>query len=432
MLRKILFIIVAVIGYSFGEDAIDYKFQAYIDDNHVQVLCNETSASKKINDHFSLSVSYLLDAITSASRKDYRGLISKSGVAVGTAAKTSSTMPDGVSSATKTDELRHQPSATIIYVNDFAKMLGGSKNSDNPTTISITGINSQENDYTSRTVSGGFSQDLFERNTTLGVRYSKTYNTYSPAERYINLSSPGWNYYGNGKRQTDTYSASVAQGITTTTIASLILSYTYDRGYLERPYNLYEIESTNSDDDDAININGKQFYHEFLPTTHKSATITGALNQYIPFWNGMALHIEYRYYTDSWSLSSNTLSLEWYTYLTEKIIVRPSARVYSQSSAFFYRDKYTSPKNYLTTDIRYRGCNAYTAGIKFQYLVKDFVKPENVSFPSIYPVTVDVGFDYYRRTSPTDSTVLHNTYQYYGSGVGFQAIIIQSGIRFIF
>lgn len=124
MLRKFLFLIVAITGYSVGEDAIDYKFQAYIDNNDVRVLTNEASALKKINDNFSLSISYMLDAITSASRKDYKGHISKAGLPGGTDTTTSSTMPDGISSATKTDELRHQPSATLVYVNDFAKLLG--------------------------------------------------------------------------------------------------------------------------------------------------------------------------------------------------------------------------------------------------------------------------------------------------------------------
>lgn len=430
MLKNILCFVFLTVVYIFGENAIDYKFQYYIDNNQVNVLSNDISATKKINENVTFSLSYLVDAITGASRKDHRGVIKSSALASSQNSSVDAITPaskvDGVSSATKNDELRHQPSATLILVNDFFKMMGGSKNSDNPTTLSITGINSQENDYVSRTVSSALSQDLFERNTTLGVRYGKSYNKFEPASRFKPGDSDlGWNYFGNGKRETDNLSVSLTQGITTTTIAAFIWGYSYDRGYLARPYYVFKINDT------ADGGTLSQFYNELLPTNHKSMTFTGSLNQYIPVGKGISLHLDYRYYLDSWNQKSNTLLIELYSYLTDKIVLRPSMRIYSQSSTFFYKDQY-STNDYVTTDLRYRGCNAYTYGLKASYLIKDFVKPEKASFLGVYPVAFDIGLDYYTRSSPKDSATLYNYYQYYKPSSDFSTMLIQTGMRFIF
>jgi len=415
MLRKFLSAVAfaAVCAYCGEGDEIEYKFQYYTDDNRVDVITNTASVSKKVNDHVSFSLSYLVDAISGASRRDHRG------APPATDAVTSATKSvDAVSSATKTDELRHQPSITISYLNDYLKMMGAGSNTDNPATLSITGMDSKENDYTSRTVSAALSQDLFERNTTIGLRVGKSFNQFQPVSWFIPVSDEGWNYFGDGKRQTDNISASFTQGLTTTTIAMVIVGYVYDRGYLARPYYVYKISDI--------------FQHEVLPTEHRSMTITGKLNQYFAVGNGLALHVDYRYYKDSWDQKSNTVALELHYYVTDKIILKPSYRLYSQSTAFFCKDAYSASDRYLTTDIKYRGGNASTAGLKVSYELKDFVKPEQGGFFGIFPVAFDVGVDYYRRDSPKDPVILYNYYQYYSPHIGFKALWVQSGLRFAF
>lgn len=406
-----------------SSDEIDYKYQYYHDNNLVDVHTNTVTIKKKLNDNFSISLSGLVDAITGASRKDTRGIINSSALASNNDvdAVTSGTKKiDAITSASKTAEKRFQPSLTIILFKDFIRAISKNSNSDNPTTITLTGINSKENDYLSRTVSGSFSQDLFERNTTIGFRYGKTFNTQNPASRFIPENNPGWNYFGegSGQRQTDNFSASLTQGITTTTIAEIIYGYSLDRGYMARPYYVSRIDG--------------QFYNENVPVSRNSSTVTVLLNQYIPLGKGMSLHCNYRYYQDSWSQIGNTLEAELYTYLTDNLILRPSGRIYSQSSTFFYKDIYEKTDRYVTTDLKYRGGKTYSMGLKLTYAIKDFVKPEDKSFFSIFPVAFDIGFDYYIRESPADSVVAHNYYQYYKPGDNFRSFWVQSGVRFEF
>ena len=424
MLKRVEFFLTLIaLAALCGEgNEVSYKFQYYTDDDQVYVYTNSATASKKLNDHFDVSASMLVDAISAASRRDIRGLPPNvDGVTSATSTKNraADSAVDAITSASVTDEKRYQPSATLTFTNDFIKMFSDDKTNDDPAAISITGIDSKENDYSSQTVSAALSQDLFQRNTTIGARFGKTFDQYFPAPRFIPPPTDvGWSYFGAGKRQTDNWSASFTQGLSMTTIMSVIAGYTYDRGYLSRPYNVYKINDL--------------FRHELLPAEHRSMTLSGLVNQYIGVANGMSAHLEYRYYRDSWGQTSNTLGMELYSYLGEHIIVRPSLRIYSQSSAFFYKDYYSATDYYLTTDLKYRGGNTYTWGMKTSYELKDFVKPEGIGFFGLYPIGFDIEADYYTRESPTDPEVIYSHYGYFKPRVGFKALWIQSGLRFAY
>jgi hypothetical protein len=409
----------AAISVICGEpDEAGYKFQYYKDDNDVRVYSNTVSAAKKLSDAWSLSASYLVDAISGASRRDVHG--QKPDTGSGEDAVTGATQypVDAISGATPTDEKRHQISGTLAFTHDFIRMFSSDKNNDDPAVLSITGINSQENDYASRTVSFSASQDLFQRNTTIGVRAGKSFDRYSPARRFLASAQldPGWNYFGNGQRQTDNLSVSLTQGLSVTTVASLIWGYYYDRGYLSRPYYVYKINNV--------------YRHELNPSQKKSMTATAMLNQYIVAGSGMSFHLEYRYYADSWEISSHTAEAEMNFRVGDFIIIRPSYRFYTQTGAFFYKDVYDSSDYYLTTDLKYRAGWTHTLGLKLSWELREFVKPENVAFLPVFPVGLDLGAEYYVRSGPSSTAVLRSHYSYFNEY--FDALWIQTGIRFAF
>jgi hypothetical protein len=399
-------------------EGVDYKLQYYTDNNGVQVASNAATVAKKLSDHWGVSVSYLVDAITGASRRDHHGLKPDTSVAPDAVSGATKSVTDAVTSATPTNELRHQVSGTLSLTNDFIKMMSSDKNNDDPTVASLTGINSQENDYTSRTVSLALSQDLFQRNTTIGVRAGKSFDLYSPATRFLAAAKylSGWNYFGDGQRQTDNISLSITQGLSVTTIATCNVGYVFDRGYLGRPYYVYKI--------------GDVYNHEQVPDQKKSLTVAGILNQYIPLGTGIAVRVEYRYYADSWELTSHTVGAEVSFRLGDYFIVRPLYRYYMQTGTFFYKDLYDSADFYLTTDLKYRGGVTQTAGIKLSWELRDFVKPESAGIFALYPVAIDIAANYYRRSGPNDAAVLRSHYAYFNNE--FQSLWIQTGIRCTF
>lgn len=403
-----------------GEDHIAYKFQYYGDNNFCKVVSNDIEFSKTLGSHFNLAGGYLVDAISAASRKDIRGT---NGTATGDDnidARTAATHPfDGVTSASVTDERRHQVSGTLSFIYDFIKLFRSDKNNDDPLTVSVTGINSQENDYTSRTISVALSQDLFQRNTTIGLGYNKSFDQYSPDQRYTPPSgNEGWNFLGVGKRQTEHLSASFTQGLTITTLFSFIADYGYDRGYLSRPYYVYKI--------------GTVYYHENYPSQRKSLAFAGQVNQYLPSKHGTSVQLNYRYYGDTWKLKSQTITLNAYWRFAEKFILSPSYRFYYQTAAFFYQDTYTTVPAYLTVDFKFSTFISNKFGLKLAYELKDFIKPAGGSFFSLYPINIDIAANYVMRSGTNDISIRNSHYSYWPIESGYRNFWVQTGVTFAF
>ena len=172
------------------------------------------------------------------------------------------------------------------------------------------------------------------------------------------------------------------------------------------------------------------YRHEVLPDQKKTMTITGMLNQYVPFGQGNSIHVEYRYYADSWEIHSHTGTLEFYARIGESFIIKPSFRLYTQSSAFFYKDTYDSLDYFLTTDLKYGGFGTNTVGLKLSYEPRDFIKPERNPLLALYPVAVDIGVHYMTRSGPDDISVLRAHYAYFNSI--FKSFWLQTGVRFAF
>jgi len=401
----------------------EYKFQYYVDNNGVKVLSHDAGAGLKIGDHVKVRADYLVDAITAASRSDHRGV--PASALPKTDAVTSATSSQGVDGVTHatTDETRQQFTGTVSLINDYIKHFRSDKNNDDPTTMTFIGSYSGENDYISRTIGAVFAQDLFQRNTTLSFTFGKSFDQWNPISWAVpGPDNAGWNYLGSGKRETSRYSVGMTQGITTTTIASVNGEYVYDVGYLAKPYN-------------SMLINGT-YYHENYPAQHKSLATTGLLNQYIPVDNsvlsGISLHGEYRYYHDSWSITSHTGTAELYVRLFNNYVARPSYRYYWQSAPFFYQDSYATVPVYLTTDLKYRAGNSQTVGLKLSWEVVDFVKPMDDSHFPLFLQSIDIAGNYYMRQSPASQDIVNLHYGYWNAADGYHMFWLQTGLKFAF
>lgn len=77
-----------------------------------------------------------------------------------------------------------------------------------------------------------------------------------------------------------------------------------------------------------------------------------------------ALHLDYRFYSDSWNVNSHTFDLAWYQPLPFEVMLAPHARYYTQRSAFFYQNVYDAPSanNYYSSDYRLASFGAVAGG----------------------------------------------------------------------
>jgi Protein of unknown function (DUF3570) len=80
--------------------------------------------------------------------------------------------------------------------------------------------------------------------------------------------------------------------------------------------------------------------------------------------NQAALHVDYRFYSDSWNVNSHTFDLSWYQPLPFEFMLAPHARYYTQRSSFFYQNVYNAPTTdgYYSSDYRLASFGAVSGG----------------------------------------------------------------------
>jgi hypothetical protein len=397
-------------------DYLSYRFQYFSDNSDVRVVTNTMTVSKDAGRHLGFTGTYTLDGITSASRIDVRGRGGSSGTV------------DAITAASRRPEQRQAGGASVIFRDDWLKRLFPRAGNENPAQLSCAGMYGSEPDYLSRTASVALRQELFAKNTAIEIAYGRNFDQFRPVSRYRpGADNQGWNYIGNGRRYTDRISAGVSQALNRETLVSAAGEYGYDRGYLARPYYVYEIET-------ALPAGGtiRAFYHENAPVIRESAAFSGQVNRYLPLLQGASVNADYRYYRDSWEVRSHTLTLTSNIRVMDNIIVCPLYRYYSQTAAFYYRDAYASVPAYLTTDLRLGPYSTTTAGIKLVFALRDFVKPVDNAFFALFPVSLDIAANYMVRSGTADIAVRDSHYGYWPIGEGYRNFWIQSGTKFAF
>jgi hypothetical protein len=86
-----------------------------------------------------------------------------------------------------------------------------------------------------------------------------------------------------------------------------------------------------------------------------------------------ALHFDYRYFRDSWSVIAHTMEVSLHSQVTSDIIVRPLVRYHTQGKAGFFSEIYPQNEsalfgsNYFSADQRMAGFGALSSGLKVLY-----------------------------------------------------------------
>ena len=207
-------------------------------------------------------------------------------------------------------------------------------------TQSITVAHSTENDYNSLAVGGDLELTLTDKNTVISVGGSISDDEITPTVgKFVNLRD------GIVKDSKNTYSmyGSVTRVLSRSTILQAGTSLSIHKGYLSDPYKM----------------NDKRPKSRFMTTT--SAKIVHHLAKH-----DSALHFDYRFYKDDWSVRSDTFSLSIYKNMQDNYQIVPSVRYYSQDKASFYNTETSTiifNENY-SDDYRLSKYGAISAGFK--------------------------------------------------------------------
>lgn len=86
-----------------------------------------------------------------------------------------------------------------------------------------------------------------------------------------------------------------------------------------------------------------------------------------------ALHVDYRFFADSWDVLSNMCELQWHQELGDHVVLRPLVRYYTQRSAFFY-DPLFPPlgSGFYSADGRLASLGSLSGGLRAEYQFSSF------------------------------------------------------------
>jgi hypothetical protein len=201
------------------------------------------------------------------------------------------------------------------------------------TQYSVSYTLSDESDYTANTASFDLSQDMFGDLTTVSFGFSQGWdevrkNGDSAFEETVDRRN---------------YRFGLQQIVTPRLITGLNYEVITDEGFLNNPYRSVRYL-------DDTSARGFSFQPELYPETRTSNAVAINARYFLPY--RAAIHGEYRFYTDTWGIDANTVSLGYTHPWGKRWIFEAGYRWYDQSAADFYSDLFprADAQNFLARD----------------------------------------------------------------------------------
>jgi hypothetical protein len=262
---------------------------------------------------------------------------------------------------------------------------------------------SREKDYLSNTPNLTLKKDLFEKNTTLTLSYSRNMDLVS-----------GLFMDGQQSRTTDNYFMGITQLLSPVTFVQMGYSGSRASGYMQEGNRLVPISPTT-----AAQCTDKvagSCEEEVFPNSRKRNAYIVGLNHYFDggLMDRSAVKLSYRYYKDDWDIVSHTEDVEYDKYLTDENLIGLNLRYYRQTGAFFVKDIYTASDLYRSASQQLQALHSEMVGVKFVHTFKT---------PS------------YRSQDLSDGIQLGSAeikYEYYTESIHVTGHTVMLGLRFKF
>ena len=108
--------------------------------------------------------------------------------------------------------------------------------------------------------------------------------------------------------------------------------------------------------------------------------------QYVnEIYEGLSMHLEYRYYEDTWDMKSHTAKGELFYDLMDNLMIGTRVRVYNQTKAGFVKklNDYSLDDAYIVSDYRLSDLQTQSFGISMSYR-PGFIDDENIAIKMSY------------------------------------------------
>lgn len=327
------------------EDRADVLYFRY-DGGGVVISGPSMLVRKSIGEHVSVQANYYIDMVSSASI-------------------------DVETSASPYDDKRTQYSVSTDILHGKS-------------TYSIGYVNSDESDYTAKTLFAGVSHDMFGDLTTISFGYKTGQN-----EVFRNIKIDGVKQNDPAfaaEMESQSFSVGLSQIITKNLIVSGQYEVITDEGFLRSPY-----RSVRFFVDTFAGTQGQQ--SEIYPSTRSSNAASIRAKYFLPY--RAAIDTMYRFYTDTWGVVGQTAELGYVHPLDKPIwggnwIFEGRVRYYSQDAADFYMDIFPRADyaNFMGRDKELATYNAVTVGASATYEFKI------ERFPWLQKGQINLRYDY--------------------------------------
>ena len=261
----------------------------------------------------SLDLGYSADAVTGATASVYS--------------------VDAVSSATKFDDLRHEGSLGIG--------IAGKRS-----TFGVGTSVGTERDYLSITASGGASIDLPGRNTNVALTYTHNFDQVcdkdnaelGPFDRRALTGIDKCDRKKSYLRGKDTMGTSVWRDLTIDTLQATITQNLTPTANLQVSAYNQTLHGFQSNPYRRVRV-GPNEPQEHIPDVRNRRALSARLNRFFPKLRS-AIHLDARFYWDTWRVVSGTAELGYSQYLGSSLLFRARARIYQQTAAKFFKDAF--------------------------------------------------------------------------------------------
>jgi hypothetical protein len=200
-----------------------------------------------------------------------------------------------------------------------------------------------ENDYQSVAVGADGTLNILDNHTTLLGSVSLSRDTLAPTDAFLSAEREAAD--GRMKRSFSVYQA-VSQVLNQNNVVQVGAGFTRLSGYLSDPYK----------------------FEDNRPNERSQYTITAQYRRYMPVRSGAALHADYRFYSDSWGMVSNTFTARWAQKLEAGAVdfhITPMARYYRQTQAKFYSLNIAPPEgDFSSSDYRLSSYASINLGLE--------------------------------------------------------------------
>lgn len=224
-------------------------------------------------------------------------------------------------------------------------------------TLGVNVGKSNENDYSSDFFNLDGRFELNDKATTLAAGYGYASDT---VWEIVDVDGQKTKAPGvGGDKDTHQAMLGVTQVLDKNSLAQLNLTYTHSNGFLSDPYKYALVDGYSNDYFPDFVRDSRPGYRDQFAVLLRYVRNFSALN-------AAALHLDYRFYADTWGIDAHTFELSWIQPIAYGFELRPRLRYYTQGSADFYQPTYDAPRadGLYSSDYRLAGFGALSGGVQ--------------------------------------------------------------------